>query len=280
MRLRVNVASEGDEVKLLDASPEGAVGQGGHVVVSGVTKTFRRARQSRLVLEKIDLELEAGEFVCLLGPSGCGKSTLLNIIAGFQRADQGKVMVGGRLVTKPGADRCVMFQKPTLFPWMTVLDNVLFGPRAQRKRTKEARAKALDLLLAFGLSGFERHYPHQLSGGMQHRVAVARALMNQPSLLLMDEPFAALDAITRARMQEFLLDLWERERMTVLFVTHDLEEAILLADRVCVMSPRPGTIHHQAEVRLTRPRSQATVESLEFLELRRAIRSTIKGDSQ
>ncbi|MHB8590279.1 MAG: ABC transporter ATP-binding protein [Candidatus Dormibacteraceae bacterium] len=247
------------------------------IEIDGVTRVFRQRRGSTAALETLDLNLVAGEFTCLLGPSGCGKSTLLSIIAGFDAPDSGSVKVAGRQVVGPGADRCVMFQKPTLFPWLTVLDNVLFGPKAQARLTPELRARGRAMLEAFGLGSFENHYPHQLSGGMQHRVAVARALMNRPPVLLMDEPFASLDAMTRAQMQVFLLQLWDQERMTVLFVTHDIDEALLLADRVCVMSSRPGRIVQDLRINLERPRSQATVELPEFAQMRRQIRSSIGG---
>jgi NitT/TauT family transport system ATP-binding protein len=249
----------------------------GEVEVQGVTKAFRSRRGSKVAVDGINLRLSPGEFVCLLGPSGCGKSTLLNIIAGFYSADSGRILVAGRQVVSPGADRCVIFQKPALFPWLTVMDNVLFGPNAQGRDIRQAKTRAQQLLDAFGLSSFEHHYPHQLSGGMQQRVAVARALINEPQILLLDEPFAALDAMTRSQMQEFLLNIWDQRRMTALFVTHDIEEALLLADRVCIMSSHPPTIVQELRVDLERPRSQATLELPAFAELRKQIRATIGG---
>src|SRR5579885_35575 len=204
------------------------------IEVVQVSKTFRRQGQVTPALEGIDLTVAPGEFVTLLGPSGCGKSTLLHIIAGFIAPDSGSVRMDGSPVSRPHADRCMLFQSPTLFPWLTVRQNVLFGPRARGFSVSDSRQRSDCLIRLVCLDGFARHCPHQLSGGMRHRAALARALINRPRVLLMDEPFAALDAITREAMQAFLLELWQRERTTILFVTHDVEEATLLADRVCV----------------------------------------------
>jgi NitT/TauT family transport system ATP-binding protein len=245
--------------------------------VADVSKTFWRNGVPTQALGSVNLRVRSGEFVCLLGPSGCGKSTLLHIVAGFIAADSGEVTVHGEPVTGPGADRCVLFQAPTLFPWLTSRDNVLFGPRARGVLTPATRRRADELLDMVGLGEFGDHYPHQLSGGMRHRAALARALINRPSILLMDEPFAALDAITRESMQNFLLDLWQRERMSVLFVTHDVEEAALLSDRVCVMSARPGRIASIEEIRLARPRDAALRDEIEFVTLRRGLRERLAG---
>ena len=223
-------------------------------------------------MRDIHLEVGAGEFVSLLGPSGCGKSTLLHIVAGFLKPEAGSVVAHGRVVAGPDADRCVLFQAPTLFPWLSALDNVLFGPRARGAVSAATLARARELLDMVGLGQFHDHYPHQLSGGMRHRAAFARALINRPSILLMDEPFAALDAITRESMQNFLLDLWQRDRTTVLFVTHDVEEAALLSDRVCVMSPRPGRIARIETIGLKRRRDEALRDTEEFVALRRQLR--------
>jgi NitT/TauT family transport system ATP-binding protein len=246
------------------------------VDIQGVSKTFRRGGQTTTALHDVNLTLAHGDFVCLLGPSGCGKSTLLNIVAGFTKPDSGVARSRGAAITGPAKDRCVLFQSPTLFPWWNARDNVLFGPRAQHRVTKEVRRHADELIAAVGLQGFEQHYPHQLSGGMRTRVAFARALINNPAVLLLDEPFAALDAITRASMQEFLLELWQRERTTILFVTHDVEEAALLADRVCVMSARPGVIAHEMPIEIERPRLYATTETLEFATVRRKLRTLLE----
>jgi NitT/TauT family transport system ATP-binding protein len=245
--------------------------------VADVSKTFWRSGVPTHALGSVDLRVRPGEFVCLLGPSGCGKSTLLHIVAGFIAADSGEVTVHGEPVSGPGADRCVLFQAPTLFPWLTARDNVLFGPRARGFMTPATRRRADELLDMVGLGEFGDHYPHQLSGGMRHRAALARALINRPPILLMDEPFAALDAITRESMQNFLLDLWQRERMSVLFVTHDVEEAALLSDRVCVMSARPGRIASIEEIGLARPRDAALRDEIEFVTLRRGLRERLAG---
>jgi NitT/TauT family transport system ATP-binding protein len=245
------------------------------VSVAGLSKTFWRNGQPTRALQDIHLNIQAGEFVCLLGPSGCGKSTLLHIVAGFIESDAGQVSAYGQAVTGPGADRCVLFQSPTLFPWLTSRDNVLFGPRSRGLDNDETRSRADTLLSTVGLGDFKHHYPHQLSGGMRHRAALARALINQPRILLMDEPFAALDAITREQMQNFLLELWQREQMTVLFVTHDVEEAALLSDRVCVMSPRPGRIVDIVDIQLARPRDKALRDTTEFVALRHGLRERL-----
>jgi NitT/TauT family transport system ATP-binding protein len=245
------------------------------LAIAGVSKIFWRNGQPTHALRDIHLTVEAGEFVSLLGPSGCGKSTLLHMTAGFLAPDSGRIVAHGAPVSGPGADRCVLFQSPTLFPWLTSRENVLFGPRARGMNMAEARERADTLLAIVGLGEFRNHYPHQLSGGMRHRAALARALINRPRLLLMDEPFAALDAITREQMQNFLLDLWQRERMTVLFVTHDVEEAALLSDRVCIMSPRPGRIVSTVDIALARPRDEALRDTAEFVALRRELRERL-----
>jgi NitT/TauT family transport system ATP-binding protein len=253
----------------------------GSIEVQGVSKRFGDGRaHGTLALADITLSVAAGEFVCLLGPSGCGKSTLLNMAAGFLSPDVGSILVGGRPVKGPGVDRCMLFQSPTLFPWLTAEQNVMFGPRSRGLGRSDVRRRCEELLEVVGLSDFGQHYPHQLSGGMQHRVAFARALINKPAVLLMDEPFGALDAITRTTMQNFLLELWQQERMTVLFVTHDVEEATLLADRVCVMSPRPGRVAAVVPVDIPRPRSYATTETPEFVTLKRGIREFVEGTTQ
>ncbi|SHF80291.1 NitT/TauT family transport system ATP-binding protein [Jatrophihabitans endophyticus] len=247
--------------------------------VRGVRKQFAgRSRRSagRLALDGFDLTVREGEFLCLLGPSGCGKSTLLNLIAGFAEVDGGEIVVGGGRVTGPGADRGVLFQTPMLFPWLTALDNVLYGPRARHESGKAERDRAVEMLETVGLGSAVHSYPHELSGGMRHRAAFARVLINRPKLLLMDEPFGALDAITRVAMQTFLLDLWQRERITIVFVTHDVEEAALLGDRVCVMTGSPGRARLQLDIDLPRPRTIETTETLEFVRIKREIREALE----
>jgi NitT/TauT family transport system ATP-binding protein len=241
-----------------------------------VDKTFRQRRRETPALEGVSLDIAAGEFLCLVGPSGCGKSTLLSILAGFTTADSGEVLVDGRPVEGPGPDRGVLFQTPTLFPWLTTRQNVLYGPRARGALTPEVREEANGLLETVGLTDFADAYPHELSGGMRHRAAFARVLINHPRVLLMDEPFGALDAITRAGMQRFLLELWQRQRTTIVFVTHDVEEATLLGDRVSVLSGRPGRTKAVIDIELRRPRTYDDTETLEFVTAKRHIREVLE----
>jgi NitT/TauT family transport system ATP-binding protein len=234
-----------------------------------------------VALARASLRIQPGELVCLLGPSGCGKSTLLRIVAGALEADEGNVTVGGRPVTGPSPDRGMLFQTPLLFPWLTTRDNILFGPRAQRaaglheRDDPELDTEADALLDRVGLGGFGDAFPHELSGGMRHRAAFARALAARPSLLLMDEPFGALDAITRERMHEFLLDIWGQHRITIIFVTHDIEEAIVLGDRVAVMGGRPPGIREVFDIPLGRPRHALDADTDVFLATRRRIRAAL-----
>jgi NitT/TauT family transport system ATP-binding protein len=251
------------------------------VVLESVGKTFRRAGRRTVAISGVSLQVAAGELVCLLGPSGCGKSTLLRIVAGALECDEGSVTVGGRAVTGPAADRGMLFQSPMLFPWLTTRKNVLFGPNARRAAGADERddpeldAEADAILATVGLSDFSDAFPHELSGGMQHRAAFARAMVTRPSLLLMDEPFGALDAITRVRMHEFLLRMREQYRITIIFVTHDIEEAVLLGDRVAVMGGRPPGIQEVIDVPLRRPRQAADVDTEAFLAVKRRIRAAL-----
>ncbi len=252
-----------------------------HVVLESVGKTFRRAGRRTVAISGVSLQVAPGELVCLLGPSGCGKSTLLRIVAGALECDEGSVIVGGRPVAGPAPDRGMLFQSPMLFPWLTTRKNVLFGPRAQRaagmdeRDDPELETEADSILATVGLSQFSDAFPHELSGGMRHRVAFARAMVTRPSLLLMDEPFGALDAITRVRMHEFLLRMWERYRITIIFVTHDIEEAVLIGDRVAVMGGRPPGIREVIDVPLRRPRHAIDVDTEEFLTVKRRIRASL-----
>jgi len=251
------------------------------VVLESVGKTFRRAGRRTVAIAGVNLRVATGEMVCLLGPSGCGKSTLLRIVAGALECDEGSVTVGGRPVAGPAPDRGMLFQSPMLFPWLTTRKNVLFGPKAQRAAGVDERddpeldAEADAILATVGLSGFGDAFPHELSGGMQHRAAFARAMVTRPSLLLMDEPFGALDAITRVRMHEFLLRMWERYQITIIFVTHDIEEAVMLGDRVAVMGGRPPGIREVIGVPLRRPRHAADADTAEFLAVKRRIRTAL-----
>jgi NitT/TauT family transport system ATP-binding protein len=223
--------------------------------IEDVSKTFAGRTGTVDALRPVNLEVEAGEFVCLLGPSGCGKSTLLNIVAGLEEASTGSVWANGKRVHGPGTDRVLLFQEAALFPWLDIQSNVEFGLRQIGLSTKERRARARRFLELVHLKGFERSAVHQLSGGMRQRAALARALAIDPAVLLMDEPFGALDALTRDRMHAELESIWSSTRKTVLFVTHNVREAVALGDRVLVFSPRPGRIVREFRVDLPRPRS-------------------------
>jgi NitT/TauT family transport system ATP-binding protein len=244
-----------------------------------VWKEFAKGERRVLALQDIDLDVAQREFVAILGPSGCGKSTLLNMVAGFERPTRGSVKVAGDEIVSPSPSRCVVFQEPALFPWLSVMDNVVFGPKTRGQPASEYRPRAAQIIEQVGLSGFESSYPAELSGGMRQRVGIARVLIMEPQVLLMDEPFGSLDAQTRTLMQELLLALWERHHQTVLFITHDIEEALLLADRVCVMTARPGRIKKSIEVRMARPRSIELTTSPEFNALRREVLDLIREES-
>jgi ABC-type nitrate/sulfonate/bicarbonate transport system ATPase subunit len=244
-----------------------------------VAKEFVSRRGRLEALRGIDVAIGSREFACLLGPSGCGKSTLLNMVAGFDRPTRGRVLVNGAEVTRPHPSRGVVFQEPALFPWYTVLQNVTFGPKTQRQPGAEYLRRAAQAIEMVGLRGFEHHYPAELSGGMKQRVGIARLLVMQPEVLLMDEPFGALDAQTRWLMQELLLGLWERQQQTVLFVTHDVEEAIFLADVVYVMTARPGSIKRRIAVELPRPRTLEMTAALRFNEIKLEVLGLIREES-
>ena len=227
-------------------------------------------------LDHIDLEVGAGEFVALLGPSGCGKSTLLNLVAGFEAPSAGRLLVDGRPVGAPGPDRGVVFQEASLFPWLSVWDNVVFGPKVQGRPRSEYEARAHEMLDIVGLSDFKQHLPVQLSGGMRQRVGIARILTLGSRVLLMDEPFGALDAQTRLTMQELLLSVWQKLQPTIVFVTHDIDEAIFLASTIYVMSARPGRIQKRIDVPLARPRTVADTASEQFSALKLEILNLIR----
>jgi NitT/TauT family transport system ATP-binding protein len=221
-----------------------------------------------LALSNIDLEVRDDEFVTVIGPSGCGKTTLLRIIAGLIPYDQGEVSIDGRAVTGPGPERAVVFQNFALMPWADVLSNVAFGLEIRGASQDECLTKAIELIKLVGLQGFERRLPKELSGGMQQRVGLARALAVNPQILLMDEPFGALDEQTRRLLQEQLLRLWEHKRKTVVFITHSMDEAVMLGDRVILMTPRPGRVKEMINVPLGRPRSREVEKSSAFLEIK------------
>jgi len=240
------------------------------VLVDNVSVEFQRHREaSQVALAPTTLTIEQGEFICLLGPSGCGKSTLLNVVGGLVEASTGKVVVDGKAVAHPGPDRGMVFQNYSLYPWLTVRGNIEFGPRLNKWPMKKVTKVADELIDIVGLTEYAKQFPKVLSGGMRQRVAIARALAMEPHVLLMDEPFAALDAQTRSRMQELLLDIWARKKSTVIFVTHDIEEAVFLADRVLVMSARPGRIIEDFKIDLPRPRTADVVASEEFTRYRK-----------
>jgi ABC-type nitrate/sulfonate/bicarbonate transport system ATPase subunit len=236
------------------------------------------SRQAEVVaLSSIDLDIGEDEFLTILGPSGCGKSTLLNIIAGFEQATDGEVRLDGQIIRNPGPDRGVVFQEYALFPWLNVAQNIEFGLRERGVPKAERKDRVTRQISTVGLDGFEDRFPQELSGGMRQRVALARVLVNDPKILLMDEPFAALDAQTRTIMQTELLRVWSAERRTALFVTHNIEEAVLLGDRLVVMTARPGLIKEIVNVKLPRPRD---VTSAEFNEIRRYVASLLEGEVQ
>lgn len=246
---------------------------------SQVNKIFRVKRQEMIALADLSLEVRTGELVTIVGTSGCGKSTFLRLVAGLVEPSSGLIEVDGQAVRGPGPDRGMVFQSYTLFPWLNALDNVKFGLKKQRLGKKEQDEIARHYLNLVGLSGFERAYPAQLSGGMKQRVAIARALAYNPAILLMDEPFGALDAQTRELMQELLLKIWTESQTTILFITHDVDEAIFLADRVYVMTARPGRIKREITVTLPRPRDYELELSAPFLEIKREIAHLIREES-
>jgi NitT/TauT family transport system ATP-binding protein len=249
------------------------------VEIKAVSKVFVDRKRTVQALQEATLSLADNEFVSLVGTTGCGKSTLLSIVAGLQEPSSGEVLVDGQLVNGPGRDRGVVFQTYTLFPWLTARENVEFALREEGLSRAERRARALEQLQLVGLHQFADAHPNQLSGGMKQRVAIARALSYRPSILLMDEPFGALDALTRQLMQELLTRVWERHRLTVLFVTHDVEEAVYVSDRVVVMTNRPGRIKKEVKVDLPRPRSYEMVSSPEFGALHGQVIESIRGES-
>jgi nitrate ABC transporter ATP-binding subunit len=238
------------------------------LTIRGVTKRFAVGDGEVEALAPVDLTIHRGEFVCMIGASGCGKSTLLRIIAGFEEPTTGDVAIDGKAITGPGSDRGMVFQDYALFPWMTVRENISFGPRQRQLPREEIERTTDEFVRMVGLERFADRYPNQLSGGMKQRVAIARVLANNANILLMDEPFGALDALTREQLQHELLQIWMRTGVTTIFVTHSVEEAVLLADRVLVMSAGPGRIDSDFRINLARPRE---VSSPEFNALRRDV---------
>lgn len=243
--------------------------------VKQLGKVYKSAKGEVTALKNINFKTHRREFVCVIGPSGCGKSTLIRILAGLESHTSGDVLLDGKPVTGPGRDRGMVFQGYTLFPWLSVKKNVMFGLEMNNASSSEAAKEAEMWLELVGLEKFANAYPHELSGGMKQRVAIARALVNQPRILLMDEPFGALDAQSRAKMQTHLLEIWRNVDVTILFITHDLDEAILLADRILVLKAHPGEVQELIEVPVPRPRSVKDVTSPAFLATKARLESLI-----
>ena len=241
------------------------------VKIDSVRKVFNTRNGEMIALNGVDLDIKENEFICVVGPSGCGKSTLLNIIAGLSEPTSGNVFCDGKEVNGTGTERGVVFQQYALFPWLTVKKNVMFGLKLKGIKGKEAEEIAMKYLKMVQLEDFANHYPKELSGGMKQRVAIARAYAVNPSILLMDEPFGALDAQTRAQLQQELLETWEKERKTCFFITHDVDEAIILAQKVIIMSARPGRIKEIVDIDIPYPRNQETRMAPRFIELKNYI---------
>ena len=260
--------------------PQAAVIEGApeKLLIENVSRTYRAGHADILALDHVSLNIREGEFVCMVGPSGCGKSTLLNIIAGFERPDTGQVLADGKPVTGPSVERMMVFQEPALFPWLDVLGNVLFGLKLKKGLSqKERHETALSYLKLVGLSSFMKARIHELSGGMKQRVTLARALAPNPRVLLMDEPFAALDALTREQLYGDIQAIWEQHRKTIVFVTHNVREAVCLGDRVVLFSPRPGQIREQFDINLPRPREINSVDIAKYAtEITRALKSHLR----
>jgi len=246
--------------------------------IHGVSKVFPVPRGEVVALQDVSLTVANGEFVAIVGASGSGKSTLLNLVAGFEQPSAGEAAIDGKAISKPGPDRGVMFQQSSLFPWLSVRENVGFGLRLAANRDRARPGRVDELLKRVGLARFEHQFPAQLSGGMKQRAAIASVLAIDPEVLLMDEPFGALDALTRSVMQDFLLQIWEDNRKTVMLVTHDVTEAIYLADRVVVMAGHPGRVREIIPVDLPRPRNQHTQSLPRFVELREHVTSVIRDE--
>ncbi|KQW96377.1 sulfonate ABC transporter ATP-binding protein [Massilia sp. Root418] len=248
-----------------------------HIVISKVSKVFQTAERDVVALKDIDLAIPPGQFVCLLGPSGCGKSTLLNAVAGFAPPSSGRIVAGGKPVTGPGPERGMVFQEYALFPWMTVADNIAFGLQIKGLDKAAIEATVARLLAMLSLSDFRNRFPKDLSGGMRQRVAIARVLALDSPIMLMDEPFGALDALTRRNLQDELLRIWSELKKTILFVTHSIEEAIYLADRIVVMTYRPGTVKRDLLVDLPRGRDPAAAG---FNALKRELGQLVMEEQQ
>ncbi len=251
----------------------------GQIKIENVSMRFGQGVGEIDAIHNVSLHINPSEFVTLIGPSGCGKSTLLSMVAGFQMPTEGTVKMDDKEIEGPGADRGVVFQQYSLFPWLTVRKNVEFGLKMKGINSNEREKAARILIGLAGLSAFENHYPDMMSGGMKQRVGIVRALATSPQVLLMDEPFGALDAQTRVVMQQILTNMWQRFQISVLFITHDIDEAIFLSDRVYVMTARPGCIKAEIPINLPRPRSEETMVTPEFLRLKLQLRKLIGEES-
>jgi NitT/TauT family transport system ATP-binding protein len=248
------------------------------VSFQGAQKLYAGKGASTLALESFNLDVRPTEIISIVGPTGCGKSTALNLLAGFETPSSGAVAVDGKVVNGPGSDRGVVFQQPSLFPWFSVLDNVVLGVKSRGVPKAKYEPRALNLVAEVGLKGFENHYPYQLSGGMQQRVQIARALIGEPDILLMDEPFGALDYQTRLLMQKLLLRLWEHFKPTILFITHDVGEAVFISDRVIAMTRRPGRVKCDVRVTTPKPRDYEFLSSPEFIALEHDLVLAVQGE--
>lgn len=253
--------------------------ENGHIVIDHLRVRFGRKSAAVEAVSDVSMEVKPGEFVSIIGPSGCGKSTLLNVVAGFVTLSEGTVTMDGMATDKPGANRGMVFQQYSLFPWLTVRKNVEFGLKQQGMDSVHREQASRTLLGLAGLLAFENNYPDQLSGGMKQRVGIVRALATSPQVLLMDEPFGALDAQTRIVMQQILTNMWQRFRISVLFITHDIDESIFLSDRVYVMTARPGRIKAEIPIPLLRPRTPDMALSPEYLEIKQQLRDLISEES-
>jgi ABC-type nitrate/sulfonate/bicarbonate transport system ATPase subunit len=249
------------------------------IAIEGISKQFKKDGAVFSAIEDFNLHIQSNEFVSIVGTSGCGKSTLLNIVAGLTDSTEGQVLIDGSTVMGPGRDRGMVFQSYSLFEWLTVEDNILFALKNTGLSAAEKKDKVQHYVETVGLQGFEKALPGQLSGGMNQRVAIARALVYNPKVLLMDEPFGALDAQTRGMMQELLLKVWLEHRTTVLFITHDVDEAVFLSDRVVVMSARPGKVKLEQSVTLARPRSYEMTTEPAFMEIKRVLMNSIREET-
>lgn len=243
--------------------------------VESLTKTFNTGNGPKTVLDNISFQMYRREFTSIIGPSGCGKSTTVRLLAGLEMPDSGKILVNDKLVDGPGIKRGMVFQGYTLFPWLTVLENVMYGLLRKRERKEEAKKKALEWIHLIGLDEFEDSYPSQLSGGMKQRVAIARSLATNPEMLLMDEPFGALDAQIRAKMQSYLLQIWQKVNISIVFITHDLDEAVYLSDRIIVLDANPGRVAEVIEVPVPRPRTPDQFLSPQFLATKKRLEELI-----